>query len=174
MARDLELYERVKALWLDSGLTAQQIGDRLGKSRSAVLGMVHRMGINRGAPARPARAPRPPAAPKAPKPPKAEGHALAVTAQPRHNVNPLGARTGVARTAAAPALIRPDELTATARPWIDRGPQQCPWPIVVDGETFSCCARMPEKAKYCAAHAQIAFSAKRPDRRALMKLASIR
>jgi len=153
--RDEEAYARVKELWLQGGLTASEIGQRMGKSRSAVLGIVHRMGLNRD-PASAQKIPkvRTPRAPKAPPKPRAD-HPLAIAGgDARHAMNPLGAH-GFHKP---PKPIKADALTPTAKPWVERGPRQCKWPFVVLDETFSCCAPVSGESPYCADHTAIAFT----------------
>ena len=158
LRRDQALYDRVGKMWTEEGLSAAQIGERIGKSRSAVLGMVHRMGSQRRTVGG-EKAPQPPA------PPRKTAAALAVTASPRHAVNPLGAH-GLPAKATPP--VKPDALTATARPWLEREPGQCKWPFVVLHETFSCCA--PADGPYCPDHAAIAFNGiPKPRKRATAK-----
>ena len=49
-------------------------------------------------------------------------------------------------------------LTPTARPWIERGPRQCAWPVGEPdhpAEQMSCCARVHPGHRYCKHHLKI-------------------
>lgn len=47
------------------------------------------------------------------------------------------------------------ETTEFARPWIERRPDQCAWPIEIGdrpADWWSCCAPTPDGDRYCDAH----------------------
>jgi hypothetical protein len=66
------------------------------------------------------------------------------------------------------------EPTPTARPWLDRGPGECQWPVGepdIPMRQLSCCAPT-EGAIYCALHLSLAgrgYSRLRADDEALLK-----
>ena len=170
MALSQDTKDRIKALWLE-GKSASEIGPRFGMSRSAICGAVYRMGLGRE---KAAGVPKPKAAPRPRKPAAPKPHPMAVTAQSRHNVNPLGKKgaAGLAVVAGVEA-IKPDMVTPTAKPWLERGRRECQWPIIVAGETLSCCA--PTEETYCLEHKRIAYapvSARKRDR--FQRLANLR
>ena len=121
-------------LWMD-GLTASQIAERLGVTRNAVIGKVHRLGLSgRGAPS----------APRAIVPRQTRQQPLrrAAPSRPakrvdRDTINALAVPD-------QPGLI--DDL-------VDLGPHACRWPIGDPKRPgFSFCGRRADR-RYCAAHA---------------------
>jgi GcrA cell cycle regulator len=83
----------LKALWAD-GLTGAQIGKKFGKSRSAILGKIHRLGLMRKK--------RPPPPPQPPKP--------AAVAPARRNTQAI--------TLAPRIVPRPRVVVSTAPPLV--------------------------------------------------------
>lgn len=180
-----ERVEDLKRLWAD-GLSASIIAKQLGgTTRNAVLGKVWRLGIaGRDLPS-PAMRVRTGAAAKSPR--AREDHvwreggkpktAKAKKApKPRLN-NLVGVNT--ARRARSPQGSEAVELprllvdASFARPWIERGPGQCAYPISGEGaDTFSCCA--PTAATYCKAHAAVMFKPiPAEDNKRLLRLARV-
>lgn len=140
-----ERVETLTQLWKE-GVSCSRIAafldPRGGLSRNAVIGKVHRLGLmGRAAPSQPGKANRG----KGPKPSKA-------VSQPKRAPEPRSIpvnRGGVT----APTIVRRAELEPVplpvlrevqslhARPWTEREPGQCSWPISGEGaETLSCCA----------------------------------
>lgn len=151
-----ERVERLKSLWAE-GLSASQCAKRLGGvTRCAVIGKVHRLGMPRRM-RQPASTPGPRRAP------------LKVT------------NTGGARRVAAivrlqakepPPMPRETIDTEFARPWVERGPGQCAFPVSGAGaDTYSCCR--PTKANYCAEHWRIMTAPTQPTLRKTMRIARI-
>ena len=101
----------LRALWAD-GWTGAQIGKKFGKSRSAILGKIHRLGLMRKT--------RPPPPPQPPKP--------ATVAPVRRNTQAI--------TLAPRIVPRPRPAVSTApplvgmrmRPLLELEPGWCRWP----------------------------------------------
>lgn len=108
----------LKRLWL-AGESAAYIARQLGEdvSRSAVLGKVHRLGLNRSpgvrrGPATVSKPVRLKTAPKAFAPPRPEAVAALQAA------------------ACAAPTIEPERFDPTrAKPLLERGPRECCWPV---------------------------------------------
>lgn len=134
-----ERIERVRNAWVE-GLSASEIGKRLGSTRSAICGLARRLGLNsRATGGRPA-CPRPAAPPKAHKqvvPP------VAPSPLPPASIEP-------------PALVLEDGAHVTALTLTGR---MCRWPIGHPGEkNFHFCGHTPKLgAPYCEAHARRAY-----------------
>lgn len=120
-----EMMQKAKAMW-KTGTSPTEIGKLVGKSRSAVLNMMTRQGLQRSAIAKGMRAPAPPALP------------------------PL-----VPRPPPPPVRKETEERVlkgSTPRPWETRVFGECAFPLIVEGITCSCCLPvMPEKP-YCETH----------------------
>jgi hypothetical protein len=117
--------ENVRAL-LAAGLSRSQIGDRLGMTRAAVQGLVHRM--KRGGVVVPHSLPRP----------------QPVKAKPQcdHSMRSTGTRD------------LPVEAPATAVPLIALGDHGCHWPVAGEGSgTLFCGADRGGHRSYCPRHA---------------------
>ncbi|PZQ63457.1 MAG: GcrA cell cycle regulator [Phenylobacterium zucineum] len=133
----------LRELWADPDLSAAVIARKLGVSRNAVLGKVHRLGLsNRGrgtrvARPRPAPRPRRTAAPRTP------------AAQVRPGPPPVAARVTCPVVDPGPGLVeRLEDLSVAA----------CRWPIGdPKSEAFRFCGRRARAAPYCDAHRRIAF-----------------
>ncbi|WP_447941223.1 GcrA family cell cycle regulator [Brevundimonas mediterranea] len=134
----------LKTLWL-AGESAAYIARQLGKdvSRSAVLGKIHRLGLDRrpGVKRGPAIVSKPvrlKAAPMAFAPPRPEAVAALQAA------------------ACAAPVIEPERFDPTrAKPLLERGPRECCWPVgapdPVRGQLF-CCAPTGFRQSYCEDH----------------------
>lgn len=126
-----ERIAQLRSLW-EQGLSASQIGLRIAKTRSAVLGKVHRLGLPpRPPPIRPDQATKAPAAPSRPKPPRRAPRKVA------------------RRPKAAPPPAPPRQL----------GGDGCAWPIGEPrqpGFRFCGAERQPGRS-YCAGHVRIAY-----------------
>lgn len=140
----------LKKLWLD-GLSCSQIAKQLGGvTRNAVIGKVHRLGLNgRAAPSQPARP-----AFRAPSPPRP------VASRP---VRPATLQANAA-SQSAPVLRIEEPGSATVQ---TLGAHMCKWPIgdpASDGFTF-CGRRSGENGPYCREHAQVAYQQPQQKRR---------
>lgn len=163
-----EAITSLKAWWAE-GLSARTIGERLGVSRNAVLGKIHRLGCaTRALPSAPtrirlglAKAGGAPKQARAPKPPKVK----------RQRVVNSFAAVNAARRAASPQgpeIIEPVPVVfdaTKAKPWLERRFGECAYPISGTGaDTFSCCLPTGEHT-YCKAHRRIMFVKPEPPKR---------
>lgn len=133
--------ETLKALWADERLTAAVIARRLGVSRNAVLGKIHRLGLsNRGAGRKVARAHRPASRRR---PPRQAARPRAKPPQPGPDP---AARAAVE---VGPGLV----------PHLEDIPAHgCHWPIGDPAaEDFRFCGRRAVTAPYCEAHRAVAY-----------------
>jgi len=125
----------LRELWLE-GHSSRAIGDVLGRTRNAVLGCVHRNGINKDARAIPKRPVN-----MTPKPPKPEPPPKEAAEQPT--------------VLAMPTVQR--EYTG-ARPWITRQSFECKFPVSGAGaDTFSCCKPTKLLYGYCEEHNAVMY-----------------
>jgi GcrA cell cycle regulator len=137
--------DRLKALWADETLSAAAIARRLGVSRNAVLGKVHRLVLSNrreAAAARPARTPRLPSA-----------------ARPAKR----------ARPAPGPQAPRLPRTPTPPMPVVDVGPglvsrlenlppHGCHWPMGDPAAAeFRFCGRHAVRAPYCEGHRRAAY-----------------
>ncbi|MFZ5730916.1 MAG: GcrA family cell cycle regulator [Pseudomonadota bacterium] len=144
--------ETLTRLWRQGDLSAAMIARRLGVTRNAVLGKIHRLGLSQP------RRPGPPAAIAPPRP-----------AKPR----PLAS----ARRAPAPAPVRtsPQPIAEVGRGLVarleDLPPRACHWPLGdPQGAEFTFCGRRAESGPYCPAHAGMAYRGRGVDVAALARL----
>jgi len=139
-----ERVETLKQMWAD-GASSATIGREIGVSRNAVLGKVHRLGINN---MRPKPAPKPPKPPKLPK---------AVNGAAKLELNTFNPQRGVRR---APTF--PQEQPAPKRQcctfW-QLTPRRCRWPFgeVGTADFHFCGAKSVKGLPYCAEHARMAY-----------------
>lgn len=126
-----DVVEKARRLYILDGYSAAETARRIGASRSAVIGKAHRMGWAED---------RPPA--------------LAYANLVRAN------RLGAERDRPRPLSRRPppadlgEAETSAPRPWKERAPGQCAWPVAGEGEhVLSCCAPSGRDS-YCPAHRQ--------------------
>lgn len=171
---------RLRALWAE-GVTTAEIGRRLGCSKSAIVGMAHRMDL----PARPSPIRAAGQGPNAAKPRRA--HAGAATPPPLSTASAEAAPVRVGYTPAAAPLgglrpapgVPPSPLPTPAlpqarppapspvappRPAFVRPSSECCWPIGEPGtKGFRFCGdpSIPGKS-YCPPHRDKAFVATRP------------
>ncbi|MFJ6024299.1 GcrA family cell cycle regulator [Brevundimonas sp. NPDC092305] len=138
-----DVVDRMTALWLD-GLSAGAIALSLGAgmTRSAVLGKLHRLGVQRLEPARPKRlAATPGSAPGAERDRAASAPGPAPTARPApepSNLSPLA------------TLL-----------YVRRG--ECRWPLGDPGQgDLAVCGRIVSRGAYCACHAAMSYRGRRP------------
>jgi len=137
----------LRALWAD-GWTGAQIGKKFGKSRSAILGKIHRLGLMRKT--RPPPPPQPattgPVVAKPITKPKAPPNTMAVTLAPRIVPRP---RVVVS---SAPPLVGMRML-----PLLELEANWCRWPEDGDPQVkgigfLFCAADAVEGQPYCPAH----------------------
>ncbi|MES2724892.1 MAG: GcrA family cell cycle regulator [Pseudomonadota bacterium] len=129
--------DRLKALWKE-GLSATEIAKDLGgTTRSAILGKVHRQGLD-------ARAN--PAVPGQNKPPPAK-RTSSVPKPLRKVLRPLRPPNGEA--------FKP-LLGSTPRPWTSRTSKECRWPIdpPTPGDEMQACCQPLHDHRYCRKHAR--------------------
>lgn len=130
--------ETLKALWADDSLSASLIARRLGVSRNAVLGKIHRLGLsNRRTGPKAPRAPRPPRVPRPRRPP----------------------RTAAPATGTAPATPPLVEIGPGMVARLEDMPAHgCHWPIGDPmADDFRFCGRRAAIAPYCDAHRAVAY-----------------
>lgn len=144
--------ETLTRLWRQGDLSAAIIARRLGVTRNAVLGKIHRLGLSQP------RRPRPPAIAPPPRP-----------AKPR--------RVASARRApaSAPAPTSP-QLSAETGPGLvarleDLPRRACHWPLGDPlAADFAFCGRTAETGPYCPAHAGMAYRGRGVDVAELARL----
>lgn len=131
-----------------AGKSASEIRREIGAvSRNAVCGKLHRLGVVRPASAECASITK-----------SIEGRRGAIGNRPaRANTqagtfNPSWNRDGKVLPERRPSKAA-DVLSPNARPWIERGPHQCAFPIITAGVTFSCCNGAV--GTYCIPHDRI-------------------
>lgn len=170
--------DKVTPLWLD-GKSASEIARVMpGRSRNAIIGIVHRLGLSRtGATvqrvrreptmARPARAPK--VRQSQLKPPKpgqqnrpavifgAVGVLNPVEVEKKRQKFRAHGQDAVAYVAAGADVESPN-----ARPWMERLSGECKWPLDERGAVRFCCNPV-ERGSYCAGHAAVAFVPVNPD-----------
>ncbi|WP_372784592.1 GcrA family cell cycle regulator [Phenylobacterium sp.] len=134
--------ERLRAFWVEEGLSATEIGHRLGVTRNAVLGKVHRLGLSNRRPARTSGAPAP-RAPRLPKPPRP------VRAKAIPTLRQVEPPRESPRAEVGPGLVPRLE---------DLGPCACHWPVGdPSAESFRFCGRRTGDPPYCDAHRAVAY-----------------
>lgn len=133
-----EAVEALKALWADPDLSAADVARRLGVTRNAVLGKIHRLGLSKprssrlsarlASVRRPARPPH-----RRAKAPPTQAPVASVSGMPE---------------LAAPLVSLLEDLPGRA----------CRWPIGDPREpAFGFCGRPAAGGPYCAAHAAVAY-----------------
>jgi hypothetical protein len=157
--------ERIPSIWNDEtlalmhelyivqGLTARETGERLGVTERAIIGRAYRAGWKRD----------PELCRNNLRKAERKDRAKSEPRQPRQPRKPRKVR-------AAPSPLD-SILSPNARPWEEREPGQCGWPLGERGAYHSCCNPVEEKgARYCQPHASVAFVGT-PEPRALSKVA---
>jgi GcrA cell cycle regulator len=150
-----ERVEALKTLWT-LGNTASEVSRRLGVTRNAVIGKVHRLGLGRRL------------APAAPR-------AMAVQA-PRRTREP-SSWTGAATPFAAPPgpkPVQPSDFAPTAN-LLTLNARSCRWPIGHPNDPeFGFCGRERQaNASYCAEHRKVAFRRSSFESVAVKRLAGV-
>lgn len=134
-----------------AGMSASESARALGETtRNAVIGKWARLGLKRENLDKRSRTPRKVHVPKAPKVAKA----------PPKPVNDKPHRP-TAPTLDYVAAMKPGPF---ARPWEERGPNQCAWPFGERGAVLSCCAPIGEGERYCKEHHQIGHTSEPPSK----------
>lgn len=144
--------EVLKDLWAEVDLSAATIARRLGVTRNAVLGKIHRLGLSQP------RRPRPPAIappPRLAKPRPVASARRAPTSAPVRTSPQPSAETG-------PGLVaRLEDLPGRA----------CHWPLGdPQAADFAFCGRRAETGPYCPAHAGMAYRGRGVDVAELARL----
>ncbi len=141
-----EQIRRLGELWTQ-GVSAGEIGKRLGVSRSAVLGKLSRLGLL-GMVRQTL--------------PKLE---LERSAKPRPRGSAPVAGNGPRRRR-GPGLLREVATGAEARLWTTRRPGECAWPVAGHGpDLLACCAAVGHDRHawaYCPAHRGLMFIPAKP------------
>lgn len=144
--------ETLTRLWRQGDLSAAMIARRLGVTRNAVLGKIHRLGLSQP------RRPRPPAI--APPARRAKSRPIAP----------------VARAPASAPVRTPPKLAAEVGPGLvarleDLPPRACHWPLGdPQAADFTFCGRKAEAGPYCPAHAGVAYRGRGVDVAELARL----
>ncbi|RAK68716.1 GcrA family cell cycle regulator [Phenylobacterium kunshanense] len=144
--------ETLVRLWRQGDLSAAMIGRRLGVTRNAVLGKIHRLGLSQP------RRPRPPAIAPPPRPAKPRPVASARRA-----------------SASAPVRMSPQPTAEIAQGLVarleDLPTQACHWPLGdPQAADFAFCGRRAETRPYCPAHAGMAYRGRGVDVAELARL----
>ena len=168
--------ELLTSLWTSGDHSASQIAHRLGVTRNAVLGKVHRLGLSSQRPA-PVRVSRQPAMASL----RAPRRAASGAAKPRRSPQRLlpgpsptaGLRPSSPDAVPEAPLPTADDVAQVAH-WEDLGPGRCCWPCGDPKDRdFGFCGAAAPDGPYCESHAQRAF---RPGGRAsvadLLRLAA--
>ena len=134
----------LKALWADGDLSASLIAQRLGVSRNAVLGKIHRLGLSSP---RAAAGCAQPQAPRAPRLPRVKRRATVVSAW----------------LPSEPLPTTPGLPSAGLETRLERlSPQACHWPIGDPAAPdFAFCGRPAGGRIYCPAHWALAHRPRR-------------
>lgn len=142
-----EVLQAARHLYLEQGLSASESARRIGTTRSALIAKAHRMGW---------AAERDPGLAAANQ--VRGGRALARALRPR----PAPREIHLPTPTAAP-------VRATPRPWMERRPGQCAYPVSGDGEAvMSCCAASGAQS-YCAAHRRAMYLRRTPAQQAALE-----
>jgi len=144
--------EALVRLWRTGDLSAAMIARRLGVTRNAVLGKIHRLGLSKP------RRRRPPA----------------IAPTPRH-VKPRRVASAARAPASAP-VGTPPKLTADVGPGLvtrleDLPSRACHWPLGdPQAADFAFCGRPVETKPYCPAHSGVAYRGRGVDVAELARL----
>jgi hypothetical protein len=138
--------------------------DRLGLSVTAEQRSINQRasGVRYSQARRAERQERPKAKPKPPKPRTA-----------RMNIHPSNiVRSRNSRIHDPGLREKPPVIDYThARPWIERKPGQCAFPIGTGGDLLSCCA--PTERTYCRACETVMYQPEQPTRKSTMRMARL-
>lgn len=143
--------ETLVRLWRTGDLSAAMIARRLGVTRNAVLGKIHRLGLSQP------RCPRPPAIAPPPRP-----------AKPRRVASARAPASAPVRTPPKPpAEVGPGQVAR-----LENLPSRaCHWPLGdPQAADFAFCGRRAEAGPYCPAHAAVAYRGRGVDVAELARL----
>lgn len=133
---DDEMAELAKARW-KAGASGKAIGDEIGKSRSAVMGKLHRMGLRRHQQTTPRSA-------------IAQQAARATAASAHYKQRKRAPWSDVAE-------IKP-EITPTAVGIVDLERHHCRWPVSGEGAAMRYCGgNAADGYPYCSRHCRMAY-----------------
>jgi hypothetical protein len=138
----------LKRLYVVEGLSARQCAHGLSKprTRNAVIGRVYRLGYKRDVTAVPSIA-------------KVHQRRRAAIARNKQAPTPRANKPGLTfdgPVAPTPILLCTSVKSPNAKPWLEREPKQCAFPVSGEGtDTVSCCN--PAEAVYCPGHMAIAY-----------------
>jgi GcrA cell cycle regulator len=133
-----EQHNAIVALW-NSGESAGFIAAHIGRTRSAVLGRLHRHGLGRADKAQKAA--------KAPNPPRQRSRTNGFDLK---RARELG---GIFE------LPVEEEPAADPVAFLDVTAEQCRWPVEGEGVAMLCCGASPLKGlPYCARHCRMAYT----------------
>lgn len=140
-----------RRLYLDLGLSASESAQRLGTTRSALIAKAHRMGWA-----------------------DERDPALAAANLVRSGRGPARrlARARPAPPAAEPPAAGAPPPGARPRPWAERGPGACAFPVSGEGEAVMSCCAPSGREIYCPPHRAAMYQRRSPSRgRALERIA---
>ena len=106
------------------------------RSRNSVIGRLNRLGLARAAPSGPRESTL------------FRKAARAACRAPRVNKTPTARKLSPPKPLPAPVVILAD--VSFARPWLERGPRQCAFPLGERHAVMCCC--FPTEETYCEAH----------------------
>jgi GcrA cell cycle regulator len=135
---------RMIELW-EGGMSAAKIAKEIGiETRNAVIGKVHRMGLQRNKPSNPSKPPKP-----------SKPTVIKVRVHVRKAATPVRVASRLPRRIAKPPkTVR----GSTPRLWTTRKRGECAFPVSGDGaDTYSCCAPIYTTLNfpYCKAHLKV-------------------
>jgi GcrA cell cycle regulator len=145
--------ETLTTLWAQGDLSAADIARRLGVSRNAVLGKVHRLGLSNRRPPRLVRKPKP-TAPRRPN--------WTRSPSPRRSrAQPLLRRSFGGEATPSPSPAPRDELPGLVAHLEDLPPRTCHWPVGDPADPGFCfCGREADPGPYCLEHDRVAHRLK--------------
>ena len=147
--------ETLKRLCSEPDLSAALIAQRLGVTRNAVLGKIHRLGLSKP------RVSRPPAR-RTPEP------------RPRRIARPRAVAPAATAALARPRSVAPAplEIGPGLVPHLEDLPRRaCHWPLGdPQAADFAFCGRFAETGPYCPAHAAVAYRGRGVDVAELARL----
>jgi len=145
--------ETLTRLWAQGDLSAADIARRLGVSRNAVLGKVHRLGLSNRRPPRVVRKPRPPA-PRRP-------NGTCSPSPRRSRPQPPLRRSFRGEAPPSPSPAPRDELPGLVAHLEELPPRTCHWPVGDPADPgFSFCGRAADPGPYCLVHDRVAHRLK--------------
>jgi GcrA cell cycle regulator len=145
--------ETLKRLWGEPDLSAAVIAQRLGVTRNAVLGKIHRLGLSK---------------------PRALRPLAKRTPEPRPRRLPRPCAVVPVAAMARPQAVAPERLEVGPGlvPHLEDLPRRaCHWPLGdPQAADFTFCGRFAETGPYCPAHAAVAYRGRGVDMAELARL----